>query len=181
MIGKTEEYRLDLKVAILLIVTATFLFGCTSSKTTLATPTNTATSAPAKTTEPACTSGVCVRDVYLQIVGGDTLLVQFDLTDENNEVNFGEELEFKSKITFALFSIETSGDDTYLAGMNPDISLYSCYAGNDIPWSNGQLAAVCSIAIPMNILQVRPNEGDPIKVEIVTPKFETDAIWLQTE
>jgi len=127
---------------------------------------------------PSCESSVCINNVYLQIVGDETLLIQFDLVDENYEVRFGEEPTLKSKITFAIYLDQDSGEDTYLAGMNPSLDSYQCYTGNDIPWSNGSLASTCGLAVPLSMLQFRPKEGDPIRVDIIRPEFNRSGIWL---
>ena len=105
-------------------------------------------------------------------------MIQFDLVDENYEVRFGEEPTLKSKIAFAIYLDKVSGEDTYLAGMNPSLDSYQCYAGNDIPWSDGSLASTCGLTVPLSILQVRPKEGDPIRVDIIHPEFNHSAIWL---
>lgn len=130
---------------------------------------------------PACKGETCIKDVYLEVSDGGTLLIQFDLVDRSDGVEFGAEPEFESTFPFALYLDDEAGDSTYLAGMEPSLDVWSCYAGNDIPWSGGSLAAVCSVTLPLSTLQTRIEEGDPVRIETIgfQPEFNREAKWLE--
>ena len=140
-----------------------------------------ATEPPTPTPRPACRGETCIKDVYFEVVDSDTLLIQFDLVDDNSQVEFGAEPVFESKFTFALYLEDEAGGSTYLAGMEPSPDIWSCYAGNDIPWSGGSLAAVCSLSLPLSMLQIRIKEGDPVRIETIgfQPEFNRAALWLE--
>lgn len=167
---KSGKLKLDSCKSGLMIFFAFLVVGCASSTST---PNPTSTPTPT----PACGMDACVKDVYLELQE-DNLFIHFDLTDKNFEVNVGETIEFQSPKTFALFLVEPDGKETYLMGAEPKLSLYSCYVGNDLPWTNGHLGATCGMLFPLSILQVRIKDGDTIRVEITTPKFSKNAIWL---
>jgi len=157
------------------ITIVTILFFILSACSALPETTPTPTPSPM----PACGGGACVRNVYLDIGDDGILLIEFDLVDYNYEVNFGEEPYFQSEITFALFLRNESGEDFFLSAFSPPANAFDCYSGNDIPWTEGNLGAVCSIAFPSSGLQVQIDEGDLVRVEIIEPKFDRDVIWLE--
>jgi hypothetical protein len=117
----------------------------------------------------------------LQIVGKN-LFIQFDLVDQNGEVNFAEVPTLKSEISFELL-LEQSGEDEFLGAfkIDPHNALFKCYGGNDMPWSNGRLAAACGLATPLSSLQIRPKYGDPVRLEIISPAYNRPVIWLPSE
>lgn len=135
---------------------------------------------PTPTPIPACRADGCVKDVYLEMQG-DNLWLHFDLTDKDDQVNAGEYFKFQTPISFALFLVAANGKETYLIGAEPDLSLYECYSGDDIPWANGRRGSTCGIIISAALLQTRVKVGDAIQVQIIDPLYTKEAIWMTGE
>ena len=136
---------------------------------------------PTTTIEPACAGDICIKNVYLQIGEEDYLLIDFDLVDNKFQVDVTKPPKLTTEIMFALFIDDSTTEGEFLIAMEPDLSLYSCYTGNDIPWTSNRLASVCGIAVPLNLLEVRIKEGDPVIAEILRPVFRREIIWVDSK
>jgi hypothetical protein len=124
-----------------------------------------------------CRGNVCIQQAFLSLTqDGDRIRVDFDLTDPQGEVSVGAEPSLEDAITVGLFLAK---DDTYLWGARIASDYYMCYAGNDIAWSDGKLAALCGFTVPLNQLQIRPELGDGIRVEALEFDFEQTVVLDQ--
>ena len=104
-------------------------------------------------------------ETRVAIIRDDTLFVEFDLTDRNGKVEFGAAPEFSSTMTVGAYRIEKDGMENYVFGVQIPKGQNACYAGNDMPWTNGQLGASCGLAISINTMQFRLKAGDLIRIE----------------
>ncbi len=105
---------------------------------------------------------VCIKQAHVFVKEGN-IFVDFELVNPNGKVEFGDEPMFWGNQLFAIFLVTEEGE-TYLAGFDMPEDSYSCYAGNDIPWANGQYASTCGFGYPISKLQIRPEVGDIIRV-----------------
>lgn len=147
--------------AIVISLLTLILAACTASTPQ---PTATPAATPIPVPSPKCKDNTCIRQAFATIKG-DSLRIEFDLTDKNGKVEFGNTPEFSDEITVGAYRLEKDGTENYLFGVQLPNGKYVCYAGNDLPWTNGQLGASCGFALPINIIQVRLQAGDLIRLE----------------
>ena len=120
---------------------------------------------PTATRPPACKVGVCIDSVFLYLdEEAENVRVEFSLVDPSGEVKVGAAPQIQRDITVGLFR---PSDDTFLFAATVPQSLIICYAGNDMPWSNGQYASSCGFTLPASQFQFRPNVGDEVRLETV--------------
>lgn len=128
-------------------------------------PTSTPIPTPTSTPSPKCQGNVCIRRVFVSLDSEtNSVFVEFDLVDQDGKVKVGDEPRLDGKITVGIFRVD---GDVYLWGAQMEPDHYVCYAGNDIPWSNGELASSCGFTTPANQMQVRPKVGDLLRIEVI--------------
>lgn len=130
-------------------------------------PTSTPAPTPTPTPQLSCDGSLCIKDVRVSILD-KTLVVQFQLTDKTGKVNFGENLVFSEKQLIGLYIVENEDDEgEFLGAFNMPTDQFTCYQGNDIPWAEGELTAVCSFTCPIALLQKTVPLNAMVRVENV--------------
>ena len=81
----------------------------------------------------------------------------------------GDAPAFNDEMLLGLFR---ANDNEYLMGGEISPGTFNCYSGNDIPWSEGKLAAICGIVIPASQLQYKMEVGERIRIEISKYRLE---------
>jgi hypothetical protein len=148
---------MNLSTLLKILLVSLLLCSCSLSITK-----QTPTILPTPTVVPICKGDVCIIGAYATLNNTtNTLMIEFNVTDVNGNVTFGDEPKMDDKITTAIFLVE---GDVYLWGATVQPT---CYSGNDIPWSKGKLATTCSYVALANQMQRKVKTGDVLRIEII--------------
>ncbi len=120
--------------------------------------------------ERKCKGEVCINQVFLTL-SGDQMLVQFDMTDRDGEVSAGANLRITTGLRIGLF-LTSSDEDMFLYGGQVPNELIDCYTSNDLPWAEGNLAAVCNVLFSVSEMEAIPVSGIVIRVQELEFGFE---------
>lgn len=115
-----------------------------------------------------CQGQICIHRISIGLKAR-VLAVRLDFTDQNGKVMTGVDMTPQGKLLIAIYKDKPENEKLYLFGAHLPKSQYSCYLGNDIPEYAGQLASICTMLIPHNLLQERVSPGDLLYIEL--PQF----------
>lgn len=164
----------------LLFLTA-FLSACTAAQNPLspapaALPTETPLSLPTETPLPlppatatngsSCGRGACVRQAFIQN-DGENLSFFFDLTSPGGSIDRQNPPQFLGNLLVGSYYLKADGSEEFLVGAELAPDRYSCYAGDDLPWMNGEFGAVCAFNILLEEMETyKPQVGDQVRLDL---------------
>ena len=122
----------------LLLIASLLFTGCSGNTETAQTLEDTNVDAP-------CYYGACIKNAYVS-VKDDYFAILFDLTPIEGIKDTNTAPQFMAPLTIRVESME----GTEYINQVFTSEEYHCYVGKDVPWADGENAALCGIGVEMS-------------------------------
>ena len=152
---------------VIVLIAGLFLTGCKTESETVSS-TNTGND----TNKAPCYYGACIKTAYAS-VDEEMFIVLFDITPKEGISDASTAPQFTTPLTIQVEG--TDGTEYVNQIFTPED--YYCYVGKDVPWSVGQIAAICGIGIEIDENTLVPAVDDHIIITL--PEYNDYQIEIE--